>query len=152
MADITRYPIVRHLRGTPTTHVQHLRNGRTIHAGVGQSFWFRPLSAVLSEIPIDDRELPLVFHARTSDFQDVTVQATVTYRLEDPAAVAQRIDFSMDPGTGRWRSTPLEQVAAMLTEAAQQYALDLVAGKTLTEVLGAGILAVRRAVTDGLRY
>lgn len=42
MADIARYPFVRHLRGSTTTHVEHVRNGRTVRAGVGASFWFRP--------------------------------------------------------------------------------------------------------------
>lgn len=64
-------------------HVQHVRNGKIVYAGTGSSFWFRPLSAVLSEMPVGDRELPLLFHARTADFQDVTVQATLTYRLTD---------------------------------------------------------------------
>ena len=43
-----------------------------MHDAAGAAFWFRPLTAVLSEVPVDDRELPLLFHARTSDFQDVT--------------------------------------------------------------------------------
>jgi len=152
MADIASYPFVRHLRGTTTTHVQHIRNGRTIHAGIGAAFWFRPLSAVLSEIPVDDRELPLLFHARTSDFQDVTVQATVTYRLTDPATVAGRIDFSIDPETGQWRGMPLDQVAGLLTETAQQYALDLLAGRDLNSALAGGVGPVRQVIADGLTH
>ena len=50
MADIQRYPFVRHLRGAPTVHVRHQRGGRVVREGTGQSFWFRPLSAVISEI------------------------------------------------------------------------------------------------------
>ena len=101
MADITRYP----LRPPPARHRDRARPSTCAtemlrHAGTGLSFWFRPLSAVLSEVPVDDRELPLLFHARTSDFQDVTVQATVTYRITDPAVAATRIDFSIDPDTG----------------------------------------------------
>jgi regulator of protease activity HflC (stomatin/prohibitin superfamily) len=150
MADITRYPLVRHLRGTTTTHVQHLRNGRIVHAGTGAAFWFRPLSAAISEVPVDDRELPLLFHARTSDFQDVTVQATVTFRLTDPATVAGRIDFSIDPETGQWRGTPLDQVAGLLTETAQQYALDLIAATDLPHALAAGVGPIREAIAAGL--
>lgn len=56
MADIKQLPFVRHLRGTPTMHVRHLRRSNIVHDGVGQTFWFRPLTAVLSEVPIDDRE------------------------------------------------------------------------------------------------
>ena len=93
MADITRAAIVRHLRGTPTGWVQHLRRGHLAHAGTGLSFWFMPLSAVLSEVPVDDRPVPLVFHGRTSDFQDVVVQASVTYRVLDPESWPRRQDW-----------------------------------------------------------
>lgn len=151
MADIARYPFVRHLRGSGTAHVEQIRNGKTIRAGVGASFWFRPLSAVLNEVPVDDRELPLLFHARTSDFQDVTVQATVTYRVTNPATAAGRIDFSIDPETGLWRSTPLDQVAGLLTESAQQYAIDLLATADLTTAMAGGVGPVRTVIADGLR-
>jgi len=58
------------------------------------------LSAVLSGVPVDDRELPLLIHARTSDFQNVTVQATVAFRITDPTIAASRLDFSIDPDGG----------------------------------------------------
>ncbi|MER7557556.1 SPFH domain-containing protein [Nocardioides sp. NPDC126508] len=150
MADIARYPFLRHLRGSTTTHVQHLHNGTVRHSGVGASFWYRPLSAVLSEVPVDDRELPLLFHARTADFQDLTTQATVSFRIVDPAAVAGRIDFSIDPENGRWRGSPLDQVAGLLTETAQQYALDLIAAQSLADVLAGGVGPVRDAIAAGL--
>jgi len=150
VADIRSFPGLRHLRGTPTMYVRHLRSGRLAHEGTGLSFWFRPLTAVLSEVPVDDRELPLLFHARTSDYQDVVVQATVTFRVTDPALAATRIDFSIHPDTGAWRVTPLEQVAGLLTETAQQYALELVARTTLTDALVGGVPAVRERVAVGL--
>ena len=88
---------------------------------------------------MDDRELPLLFHARTADFQDLAVQASVTFRVTDPAIACARIDFSVDPDTGRWRGTPLEQVGGLLTETAQQQVLGLVAGSTLAGVLADGV-------------
>src|ERR1700744_5311330 len=120
MADIKRYPLVRHLGGNPPMHVRHRRRGKAAPEGTGLSFFFRPLTAVLSEVPVDDRELPLLFHARTADFADVTVQATVTYRLSAPDLAAQRLDFSIDPADGNWRGQPLDQVATLLAELAQQ--------------------------------
>ncbi|MGL5810656.1 MAG: SPFH domain-containing protein [Nocardioides sp.] len=150
MADIARYPLIRHLRGSGTSHIEQIRNGKTIRAGVGASFWFRPLSAILNEVPVDDRELPLLFHARTSDFQDVTVQATITYRVTDPATAAGRVDFSIDPETGLWRGTPLDQVAGLLTESAQQYAIDLLATVDLATAMAGGVGPLRSVITDGL--
>ncbi|HEX8626969.1 MAG TPA: SPFH domain-containing protein [Catenuloplanes sp.] len=150
MADITRRFFLRHLRGGPTTYVRHTVRGAVRHQGVGQSFWYRRLTAVLSEVPIDDRELPLLFHARTADFSDVTVQATVTYRLSEPAVAAERLDFSIDPSDGTWRGQPLDQVSTLLAELAQQPALDLLARLPLTEALRAGITPVRDALSAAL--
>ncbi|MDO3705397.1 SPFH domain-containing protein [Micromonospora sp. C28SCA-DRY-2] len=149
MADVTRRFFLRHLRGTPTSWVRWQVGGRVRREGTGLSFWYRPLRAVLSEVPVDDRELPLLFHARTGDFADITVQATVTYRVADPALAAARLDFSVDPRTGRARSRPLDQVATLLAELAQQPALDLLARVPLAEALTT-IAPVREAVSAAL--
>jgi len=150
MADITRRLGWRHLRGAPTAHVRHHRGTKLLHDGPGLSFWFRALTAALSEVPVDDRELAMTFHARTSDFQDVAVQATVTYRVSDPALAAARLDFSIDPDTGVWRGAPLEQLGTLLTETAQQHALDVLARTTLSAALVDGVAAVRERVAVGL--
>ena len=150
MADIRSFPLARHLRGAPTLHVRHVRRGKVAHEGTGLSFFFRPLSAVLSEVPVDDRELPLLFHARTADFQDLAVQASVTFRVTDPATACARIDFSIDPDTGRWRGTPLEQVAWLLTETAQQQVLGTIAGSLLASALADGVGQIRDRILHGL--
>ncbi|MEU2777812.1 SPFH domain-containing protein [Streptomyces sp. NPDC007162] len=150
MADITRRLGWRHLRGAPTAHVRHHSAGKLAHEGAGLSFWFRPLSAAISEVPVDDRELAMTFHARTADFQDVAVQATVTYRIGDPAVAAARLDFSLDPDTGVWRGTPLEQLGTLLTETAQQHALAVLARTALAEALVDGVAAVRERIAAGL--
>lgn len=150
MADITRRFGLRHLRAAPTSHIRHLRRGRVVHDGVGLAFWFRPLVAALSEVPVDDRELAMLFHARTADFQDVAVQATVTFRITDPAAAAVRIDFGVDPDTGAWRAAPLEQIGTLLTETAQQHAMDLLARTSLADALVDGVASVRTRIAEAL--
>ena len=137
MADIKRYPFISHLRADTTAYVQHLRNGTVRHSGRGQAFWFRPGTAALSEVPLDDRQQALLFHARTADFQDVTVQATITYRVTDPALAATRIDFGIHPVSGLPNATPLETLGNLLTELAQQPArLIGVDVETLGDLVG----------------
>ncbi|MFI8308915.1 SPFH domain-containing protein [Streptomyces sp. NPDC085927] len=150
MADITRRLGWRHLRSTPTAHIRHHRDGKLVHDGPGLGFWFRPLTAALSEVPVEDRELAMTFRARTADFQDVSVQATVTYRIGDPALAAARLDFSVDPDTGAWRGAPLEQLGTLLTETAQQHALDVLARTPLSAALVDGVAAVRDRIAAGL--
>lgn len=150
MGDITGFLFLKHLRANPTTHVRHLRNGKLVHDGPGQAFWFRPLTAALSEVPIDDREQPLLFHGRTLDFQDVTVQATVTYRAPTrrgpPAgSTSASTRTRARGGPRRWSSW-----GGLLTELAQQHALDLLARMGLAEALATGMSAVRERVAAGL--
>src|SRR3954447_25337627 len=116
MADITTYPLLRHLRAEPTPQVLHSRRGRLAADGPGLTFWFAPRHTALAEIPVDDRELPFLFHARTADFQDLAVQGAVTFRVVDPRRLATRVDFTLDLRTGRWTEAPLEQVAGLLSQ------------------------------------
>ncbi|PYC79456.1 hypothetical protein C7C46_13895 [Streptomyces tateyamensis] len=150
MADITKRFGLRHLRAVPTAHIRHLHGGRLAHEGTGLAFWFRPLAAAISEVPADDRELSLVCHARTAEFQDLAVQATLTYRITDPERAAARIDFSIAPDSGEWQGDPLDQLATLLTETAQQHALELIARTPLAAALADGVRTVRQAVSDGL--
>ena len=150
MADITRYPFFNHLRADTTAYVQHLRKGKVRHAGPGLAFWFRPGTAALAEIPLDDRDQALLFHARTADFQDVTVQATVNYRVIDPALAATRIDFGIAPNTGQWNATPLVTLGGLLTELAQQPAVEQLAGMAMADALAHGIGPIRERVAAAL--
>lgn len=150
MADISRRPFVNHLRSDPTAYVLQLKAGKVKRSGAGVSFWFRPSTAALAEVPLDDREQALMFQARTSDFQLVSVQATVTYRVSDPVIAATRIDFGIHPRTGQWNARPLERLGGLLTELAQQPALEYLAGIPLAEALAHGIGPVRQRVAEQL--
>lgn len=155
MATVTRYPLIRfarHLRGSATTHVQHLAGGRPKHQGRGAAFWFRPLTAAVSEVPVDDREQAVLVRLRTRDLQEVSVPTTVTYRFADPALAASRVDFSVDLHTGQWLERPLEAVAAMIYGAVSAALTSALAGIELAGVLLADTAAlaaqVQSAVTD----
>jgi regulator of protease activity HflC (stomatin/prohibitin superfamily) len=152
MATIRHFPLVNHLSGAPTRFVIHSRAGRVRHSGPGVAFWFRPLSAAISEVPVDDRELPLVAHARTADLQDVTVAVTVSFRFVDPPAVAQHIDFGIDPVTGRWSGTPLEQVDQLLTESATGLVMDALAAHDVAAAVAGGAGDLAASVSAGLQH
>jgi|APAga8741243762_1050094.scaffolds.fasta_scaffold00001_260 regulator of protease activity HflC (stomatin/prohibitin superfamily) len=150
MATITHYPFVRHLRAAPTSHIVQLHDGKVRRSGAGLAFYFRPLTAVLSEVPLDDRELPLVAHARTADLQEVTAEVTVSYRFTDPELAATRLDLSISPRNGAWTGTPLEQVAHLLGELTAGHVMDALAGVTLREAISSGTGPLRERVTAAL--
>jgi hypothetical protein len=150
MAEIRRYPILRHLRAEPSFHILRFRRGKLVASGRGLAFWFRPLSTSVAEIPMDDRELPFLFHGRAKDFQDTTVQGVVTFRVVDPERVAERVDFALDLGTGATLKQPLDKLAGLLTELAQQFALGYLAQTDLRHTLAEGVAEIRERIWQGL--
>ena len=90
MAQIRHYPFLYHLRAEPSQFVLHYRRGALVRSGAGLAYWFNPLSAALAQVPVEDCETTFVLQERSADFQEVSVQCTVTYRFSDPARAAGR--------------------------------------------------------------
>jgi hypothetical protein len=151
MADIRRYPFFNHLRAEPASWVLHWRSGRLVRSGRGLSFWYRPAVSGLAEIPLDDREQSFLFVGRTEDFQDANVQGAVTFRVKEPELLAQRLDFSIHVLRGQWLVEPLAQLAAIVTQLAQQAATDYLAHAPLRTVLQEGTRVLRERIDAFLR-
>jgi len=150
MSDIKRYPIISHLRAEPTTFVLRYRKGELVRSDRGGTFWFRPINTALAEVPVDDREQSFMFTGRSADFQDVAIQGTITYRVVDARLASMRIDFGIDVATGSYREQPLERLAQMITQTAQQLALDWVAHRSLDDVLREAVQELRPIMAAGL--
>lgn len=150
MAEIRRFPFLRHLRSDPTSHVLHYRGGRLIRSGRGRSLWLRPLSDSVAEVPVADRDLVLTAHGRTADYQDVMVQGIVTYRAVAPELLAARVDFALDLRTGRYAHEPIDRVEAILAQLAQEEVLRYLAGTALRAALVDGVARLREAIAAAL--
>src|SRR5260221_2510140 len=150
MAEIRKFPVVRHLRGDQAAHTLYFRKGQLARSGRGLALWFRPLAAAVAEVLLDDREVPFLFHGRTSDFQQAVVQGVIAYRITDPQQLAERVDFTIDLDTGSWRRTPLEQLSGLLIQLAQELAHDYLAQTALVVSLREGVDRLRARLSDAL--
>ena len=80
----------------PTTYVLQYTHGRIRREGVGLSFiYYAPTSTIVA-IPLASADVPFVFQESTADFQSVTIQGQLTYRVADPKRLASLLDFSID--------------------------------------------------------
>ncbi len=150
MATITRLGSFRHLRSEPSVHVQQFKRGELARSGRGLAFWFLPLATSLVEVPCDDRDETFLFHGRSADFQDITVQGVITYRVVDPEELSKRVEFSIDPRSGLYRKTPLEKLSQLLVQAAQQHAWSYLGSVPVRELLSQGVEEVRERIRSGL--
>ncbi len=150
MAHITRYPFIRQLRADSASHIQHFSKGRRVRSGRGLAFWFSPDHASISEVPFDDRELPFVLHGQAADYQDITVQGSIMWRVSDPEALADRVDFTIDLATGQHLGLPIDQVNNVLISLARQYVNAHFKHHGVRELLEHGVAPLQSAVAAGL--
>ncbi len=135
-------------KSAPTTYVLHYKSGRVKREGPGLSFvYYQPTSTVV-QVPAASADVPFVFSDVTRDFQDVTVQGQLTYRVVEPKKLAALLDFSVD-AHGRYRSDDPGKLEARLVNAAQMLAQSVLGRLTLREALGASDALVHQ-IREGL--
>jgi hypothetical protein len=138
-----------YLKAPPTTYVLHYKAGVLKREGTGLSFlYYRPTSTVVM-VPAASADVPFVFADLTRDFQEVTVQGQITYRVVEPKKLARLLDYSVDHG-GKHKSDDPDKLESRLVHAAQVLAQNVIGKLTLRETLGASELLVK-VITDGLR-
>jgi regulator of protease activity HflC (stomatin/prohibitin superfamily) len=121
-------------KNPPTTYVLHYKNGKVRREGPGLAFWyFRPSSTIVA-VPLASRDVPFAFSEVTADFQPVTLQGQLTYRIADPRRLSELLDFSVRPA-GQYVSDDPEKVAERLVQTAQIFARAVVQRLTLREAL-----------------
>lgn len=80
----------------PTTYVLQYKDGKIKREGAGLSFIYYVPTSTIVAIPMASADVPFVFQESTADFQSVTIQGQLTYRVADPKRLASVLDFSVD--------------------------------------------------------
>lgn len=125
----------RYLKASPITHVIRYSGGKLIHQGVGSTFWYFAPTTTLVTINVGSIDSPFLFNEMTSDFQEVTVQGQLTYRVSDPTALSKALDHSVDI-RGQYRSDDPTKVEERLVQATQVACRGFLRKRTLMEILG----------------
>lgn len=150
MAEVKFYGPMRRLRSDASVHIQRYRKGRVVQSGRGLAFWFMADGASIAELPMDDRDLPFLFHSRSKDFQPLTVQGLIVWRVVDPARLAERVNFSIDLKRGLHLGQPLDQIATLLTGVSQQLATQYLAEFDVNAILEGGVKPLLARMEAGL--
>jgi regulator of protease activity HflC (stomatin/prohibitin superfamily) len=89
-------PIVSYYKANPTDYILYFSGGKLVREGAGLSFfYFGPTSSIVS-VPLASVNIPFAFNEPTADFQMLTVQGQMTYRITDPKKAAAMLDFTVD--------------------------------------------------------
>jgi regulator of protease activity HflC (stomatin/prohibitin superfamily) len=103
----------------PTMFLLQYRKGKQVRQGTGLSFfYFAPMTSLVA-VPIATTDIPFIFKEVTSDFQDVTVQGQVVYRVSDPGRLAKMLNFTLDAVHKKYVSDDPEKFPTRIINQAQ---------------------------------
>lgn len=78
----------------PSEYVLRYKNGKIVQEGTGLSFvYYEPNTSVVV-IPTSSADVPYVFDEITEDYQTVSVQGQITYKIIDYKKIAESINYT----------------------------------------------------------
>ena len=134
------------MKAPPTRFVIHHQNGRVRREGPGLSFfYYAPTSSIVS-VPLNSADVPFAFQEVTADFQEVTLQGQLTYRIQDPKQAATMLDFTVT-ATGAAASDDPAKLPERLVQEAQTRTRTVIQRLPLREVLVSSEVIVAEVLT-----
>jgi regulator of protease activity HflC (stomatin/prohibitin superfamily) len=144
---------IRYTKASPTTYVLHYQGGKLRREGAGLAFfYFAPASNIVS-IPLGSSAVPFAFQETSADFQTLTVQGQLTYRVADPKQLSSMLDFGLTP-SGKYASDDYQKLPDRLVYLLQApvrahlQRLPLADALTRSEEIGAQVLGELRAASE----
>lgn len=86
---------IKFIKVQPTTYLLQYRGGKIVREGVGLSFFYYSPTTSLVAVPVASTDTPFIFQETTADFQSVTIQGQVTYRVSEPKRLAALLNYTL---------------------------------------------------------
>lgn len=140
---------ISHIKFDSMTYVIHFRNGQVARKGRGLAFfYFSPISSIAA-IPLGSNDLPFIFEESTHDYQSISIQGQVTYKITNPEQLAELLDFTVN-GNGVYKKNDLEKLNQRLINGAQTATSAFIHELGLKDAMRAA-QTIEAKITQGLQ-
>lgn len=126
---------IRYIRIEPTSFVMQFKGGKVVREGAGLSFFYFSPTTSLVLVPIGSVDAPFIFSEVTGDFQDVTIQGQLTYRVVDPKKLSSLMNFTLASNGREYSSDDPAKVSQRLINQVQVLTSASVKGLSLKQAL-----------------
>jgi hypothetical protein len=131
------------------TYVIHYKNGKIAKEGRGFSFFYFAPNSSIAAIPMGSNDLPFIFNETTNDYQSISIQGQVTYKIGNPKQLAELLDFTVD-STGTYKKNDTEKLNQRIINEAQTATSSFIHGLGLKEsIRSAKNIGIK--ITEGLQ-
>ncbi len=98
----------------PSEYVLRYKKGKIVKEGAGISFFFYAPTTSIVVVPIASADVPFMFEEVTMDYQTVTLQGQLTYRISDHKKIAQILDYTYDIKAKKYVSDNSQKISQRL--------------------------------------
>lgn len=134
----------------PTTYLMQFRGGKVVREGAGLSFFYYAPTSSLVAVPVGSKDQGFIFEQVTADFQTVTVQGQVAYRVAEPRKLASMLNFALRPDARGYESDDPEKLPQRVINVVEVLSKQIVKDLPLKQALRAADGTAER-VTAGLK-
>jgi len=124
------------------------KNGQVAKEGRGLSFFYYAPTTSISAVPIGSNNLPFIFGETTKDYQTVTIQGQITYKIGNPKQLADVLDFTVN-ANGIYKKDDTEKLNQTIVNEAQTATSSFIHQLGLKEAIRAAKI-IETKITEGL--
>jgi SPFH domain / Band 7 family len=141
---------IRFVKAQPTTYLMKYRAGAVTREGAGLStLYYAPVTSLVA-VPIGSRDAGFIFQQIARDFQALTIQGHVTYRISEPQKAASMLNFALKADGKTYESDDPEKLPQRILGTVEVLAQQAVKALTLKEALQASD-RIADIIASGLR-
>jgi hypothetical protein len=119
----------------PSSYVFVVKNGKDIRRGKGLSFWYFAPSTSFILIPIESTSAPFIFEEISADYQTVSIQGEVIFKIADTEKIRDQINFSVDSRSLNYISDDPGKLGQRIVNITKTIAKKEIEQKALKELL-----------------
>jgi len=125
---------INYIKFDSMNYVIHYKNGKVKKEGRGLSFfYFSPNSSIVS-IPIESKGFQFVFKETSKDYQEITIQGQITYKIDNPKQLAETLDFTVNKKK-EYLKNDFEKIQQRIINEAQTASASIIQSLHLKEAL-----------------
>jgi len=126
---------VGYFKGQPTDYILRYSSGSVRHEGMGLAFYYWHFNTQVVAVPTTARDADFLFNEITSNYQEVTIQGQLTYRIREPKRAAELLNLRIDPVAYSYATEDLNLLAQKVVNVIRIETRSEVEKRTLAEVL-----------------
>lgn len=140
---------IKYIKFDAMTHVIHFKNGKIKKEGRGLSFFYTSYNSSIVALPIGSNDLLFIFNESTNDFQEVSIQGTITYKINDVKKTAELLDFTVN-AKGEYKTDDGEKLRQRLINEAQTATSSYIQSLQLKEAI-VNAKTIEQKIMEGLK-